>query len=46
MKETSMQEKQAVLPITGMTWANCTSTIDKGLRKLKGVTDVSVNLAL
>ncbi len=46
MKETSMQEKQAVLPITGMTCANCTSTIDKGLRKLKGVTDVSVNLAL
>ncbi|MFV1859198.1 MAG: heavy metal translocating P-type ATPase [Anaerolineales bacterium] len=41
-----MQEKQATLPITGMTCANCVSTLDKGLRKIKGVTDVSVNLAL
>ena len=32
------------LPITGMTCANCTNTVERGLRKLDGVTDVMVNL--
>ncbi len=40
-----MQEKQTTLPITGMTCANCVSTVEKGLQKLDGVVDVSVNLA-
>ncbi len=41
-----MAEKQTTLPITGMTCANCVSTVEKGLRKLDGVKEVSVNLAL
>jgi Cu+-exporting ATPase len=38
-------EKQITLPITGMTCANCVSTVEKGLRKLDGVKEASVNLA-
>jgi Cu+-exporting ATPase len=41
-----MSTKQATLPITGMTCANCVSTVEKGLRRLPGVGDVQVNLAL
>ena len=41
-----MSDRQANLPITGMTCANCVSTVEKGLRKLEGVEDVAVNLAL
>ncbi len=41
-----MPEKQATLPITGMTCANCVMTVEKGLKKLDGVGEVSVNLAL
>ncbi len=41
-----MTEKQVTLPITGMTCANCVATVEKGLRKLDGVGEVSVNLAL
>lgn len=41
-----MTSKQAVLPITGMTCANCVSTVEKGLKKVDGVTDAVVNLAL
>jgi len=44
-EESTVQEKQTTLPITGMTCANCVSTIDKGLNKLEGVLDVTVNLA-
>ncbi len=33
------------LAITGMTCANCVATVEKGLRKLDGVLDASVNLA-
>jgi Cu+-exporting ATPase len=33
------------LPITGMTCANCVSTVERGLRKVPGVLEVSVNLA-
>ncbi|MCC6904526.1 MAG: heavy metal translocating P-type ATPase, partial [Anaerolineae bacterium] len=33
------------LPITGMTCANCVNTVERGLRKLDGVTEASVNLA-
>ena len=41
-----MAEKQTTLPITGMTCANCVSTVEKGLKRLDGVKEVSVNLAL
>ncbi|MGA9532343.1 MAG: heavy metal translocating P-type ATPase [Anaerolineales bacterium] len=41
-----MSTKQAVLPITGMTCANCVSTVEKGLQRLSGVDGVQVNLAL
>ena len=40
-----MADRQITLPITGMTCANCVSTIEKGLRKLDGVSEVAVNLA-
>jgi len=40
-----MTDKQATLPIVGMTCANCVATIEKGLKKLDGVTFAAVNLA-
>ncbi len=40
-----MTDRQTTLPIVGMTCANCTATVEKGLRRLDGVVDVSVNLA-
>ena len=33
------------LPITGMTCANCVATVERSLRKLEGVDQVTVNLA-
>jgi Cu+-exporting ATPase len=44
MSET--KSKQSTLPVTGMTCANCVATVEKGLKKLDGVADVQVNLAL
>jgi Cu+-exporting ATPase len=41
-----MNEKQVTLPITGMTCANCSSTIERALGKLEGVEEATVNLAL
>ena len=40
-----MAEKAEHLAITGMTCANCVHALEKGLGKLDGVTDVSVNLS-
>ena len=40
-----MQEKTTTLPITGMTCAGCVSSVEKGLTRLEGVGEVSVNLA-
>jgi len=37
--------KQEVLPITGMTCANCAATIERNVRKLSGMTKAEVNLA-
>jgi Cu+-exporting ATPase len=37
-------ETKETLSVTGMTCANCAAAIEKGLAKLPGVTDVSVNL--
>ncbi len=39
------QAKKIILPVTGMTCASCVATIEKGLSKLTGVTQVNVNLA-
>jgi P-type Cu+ transporter len=38
--------KEVQLPITGMTCAACSTRIEKGLKKLNGVTDATVNLAI
>jgi len=36
--------KQVVLPVTGMTCANCVATIERNLKKLNGVDSTVVNL--
>ncbi len=38
-------EKQIVLPITGMTCANCVATVERNLKKEKGVQNAVVNLS-
>jgi len=40
-----MGEKQVTLPVTGMTCANCATTIERNVRKLEGVSEANVNLA-
>jgi Cu+-exporting ATPase len=40
-----MPTKQLTLPITGMTCANCVSTIERNLKKLDGMQVAAVNLA-
>ena len=40
-----MSEESITLPITGMTCANCAANIERGVKKLKGVADASVNFA-
>jgi Cu+-exporting ATPase len=42
----SQNEKEATLQITGMTCAACALRIEKGLKKVKGVQEANVNLAL
>jgi Cu+-exporting ATPase len=37
--------RRVTLPVTGMTCANCVSTIERNLRRLDGVADASVSLA-
>lgn len=39
------KKQQVVLPITGMTCANCVATVERNLKKEKGVEHVAVNLA-
>jgi P-type Cu+ transporter len=39
------EPKQIVLPITGMTCANCVATIERNLKKLDGVSTAVVNLS-
>jgi Cu+-exporting ATPase len=39
------QAKQVILPITGMTCANCVATVERNLKKDKGVKAASVNLS-
>src|SRR5260221_9467357 len=38
-------QKQEILPITGMTCANCVATIERNVRKLPGIQEANVNLA-
>lgn len=40
-----MSETQLTLPVLGMTCANCSATIERNLKKLEGVADVTVNYA-
>jgi Cu+-exporting ATPase len=40
-----MKEKQIVLPVTGMTCANCVATIERNVKKIPGVSGTTVNLA-
>ncbi len=40
-----MTTKQITVPITGMTCANCSATIERVTKKLPGVENVAVNLA-
>ncbi len=40
-----MAEKQLTLPVTGMTCANCVSTVERNLKKLNGVQQANVNLS-
>src|SRR5713226_4415261 len=41
----SMAESRAMLALEGMTCASCAMRIEKGLKKVPGVKDASVNLA-
>ncbi len=43
--ENQQNKTQVVLPITGMTCANCSTTIERNLKRLPGVEKASVNLA-
>ncbi len=40
-----MAEQTVTLPVTGMTCANCAANIERGIRKLGGVTQANVNFA-
>ncbi len=40
-----MKEKQIVLPVTGMTCANCVATIERNVKKIPGINRTTVNLA-
>ena len=45
MPPEAVKQRELVLPITGMTCANCVATVERALRKTEGVTEVSVNYA-
>ena len=40
-----MADKKVILPVTGMTCANCAANIERGLKKLSGVEQGQVNFA-
>lgn len=40
-----MSEKNATLPVTGMSCANCAASIERNLKKLPGVKEANVNFA-
>ena len=37
--------KQIIVPITGMTCANCSASVERNLKKMEGIAEVAVNLA-
>lgn len=39
------QNKQTILPVTGMTCANCVATVERNVKKVTGVSDATVNLS-
>ena len=39
------ETKQIILPVTGMTCANCVATIERNLKKMDGVQSAAVNLS-
>lgn len=39
------ESKHVILPVTGMTCANCVATIERSLKKVNGVENVNVNLS-
>ncbi len=39
------QNKSFILPVTGMTCANCVATVERSLKKVDGVVNASVNLS-
>ena len=41
----SMNETKVILPVTGMTCANCAMNIERGVRRLEGVGEANVNFA-
>ena len=45
LKVVQMPENTLTIPLTGMSCANCASAIEKSLRKMPGVSGVSVNFA-
>jgi Cu+-exporting ATPase len=45
LPEVSLAKKKVIIPITGMTCANCARTIERGLGKLPGVDAAAVNYA-
>jgi P-type Cu+ transporter len=40
-----MPQQKAQIPVTGMTCANCAANIERSIKKLDGIENVSVNLA-
>ena len=41
-----MSDRNIILPVTGMTCANCALNIQRNLKKVKGVKDANVNFAI
>ena len=40
-----IEKAQIILPIKGMTCANCVATIERNVKKLEGIEDVAINLS-
>ncbi|MBW2340695.1 MAG: copper-translocating P-type ATPase [Deltaproteobacteria bacterium] len=40
-----MPDKNVTIPVTGMTCANCALNIERGIKKLAGITEANVNFA-
>ena len=40
-----MPDKNITIPVTGMTCASCALNIERGIKKLSGITEANVNFA-